>query len=83
MLSLICSQCGIKKGEVNDWYIAWADRHGQRFCFTPLDADPTMAREDGTEILCGQGCLYKAIEKHLDSVSFLRRAVAYDRVLLE
>jgi len=72
---VICSQCGTIKGEANHWYIAWTDNHGQRFCFIPLDSDPTMVKEDGTKTLCGQGCLYNAIQRHLDSIEFLRRAI--------
>jgi hypothetical protein len=73
---VICSQCGAIKGEANHWYIAWTDNRGQRFCFIPLDANPAMAKEDGRKPLCGQRCLHKAIQKHNESISFLRRAIS-------
>jgi hypothetical protein len=70
-----CSQCGSLKREVNHWFIAWIDKGGQRFCITPLEADPVMAGVDGVLTLCGQWCLHQAIQKYTDSFPVSRKPI--------
>jgi hypothetical protein len=66
---LVCSQCGALKREVNHWFVAWTDRDGQRFCFAPFDVDPSMAREERVQTLCGDRCLHKAVQRFTDSIA--------------
>jgi hypothetical protein len=66
-----CSQCGTLKREVNHWFVAWTERDGERFCFAPLDSDPSMASEGHVQTLCGDRCLHKAVQRFSDSIAIL------------
>lgn len=63
---IVCTQCGAIKREVNHWFIAWTEREGRKFCFISMDTDPAMANRNYTHNLCGQSCLHRAIQKHID-----------------
>jgi hypothetical protein len=66
---ITCSQCGAPKREVNHWFVAWTERHGERFSFAPFDADASMATEEGVQTLCGDRCLLKAVQRFSDSLA--------------
>ena len=63
---IVCAQCGAIKREVNHWFIAWTEKQGRKFCFISMDTDPSMANRSATQSLCGQSCLHRAIQKHID-----------------
>ena len=65
---IYCTQCGIPRLEVNHWFIAWTEKSGQQFCFTPMDSYPAMLTTDGVQTLCGQRCLHRAIQRFSDSI---------------
>jgi hypothetical protein len=65
---ITCSQCGVLKREVNHWFLTWTERAGERFCFAPLGADPSMVSEERVETLCGDLCLHKAVQQFSDSI---------------
>lgn len=62
-----CSECGARKGGGDHWFLLWTERDGVRCCFIPLDADPAMVREYGVQKVCGERCLHKAVQRHVES----------------
>ena len=72
---ITCSQCGAPKHEANHWFVAWVERHGERFCLAPFDSDTSMAREERVQTLCGVRCLHKAVQLFSDSLAFNRHDV--------
>jgi hypothetical protein len=69
---ITCSQCGALKREVNHWFVAWIERHGEQFSFAPFDADASIAMEERGQTLCGDHCLLKAVQRFSDSLAFNR-----------
>jgi len=59
--------CHAVKGQINHWYLAYVERE-TRFCFVPFDDDPAMQREEGVMAICGQFCLLRAVQRHLESI---------------
>jgi hypothetical protein len=62
-----CSECGARESGGDHWFLLWTERDGVRCCFIPLDADPAMVREYGVQTVCGERCLHKAVQRHVES----------------
>jgi hypothetical protein len=62
-----CFMCYAEKKLVNHWYLAYVERTS-RFCIVPFDDDPAMQREEGVMPICGEFCLHRAIQRHLENI---------------
>lgn len=66
---MICSECKHERPDFKckEWYLAYADHNGHRFCIVRYMLDPAMAREYGVYALCGENCSVKALSKYMRS----------------
>lgn len=66
MAVIKCSHCQMIKREVNHWYFAWEERHGQRFCAVAWDSDPALVNEPEVLKLCGRNCAVQEFSAWMD-----------------